>query len=95
MATFCGTLNKGLNRQNFIIVKVRQLQKEFFGRTASMHPRNYIKNWQASPTSGTSPKEELKSFNFFQIQSSSIIYNFIPAITSRYTQSNKKKLLRA
>ena len=65
MAAFCGTFNKGLNRRNFIIVKVPRLQKKFFGRIASMYPRNDIKNWQAAPTSGTSPKEGLKSFNFF------------------------------
>ena len=64
MAAFCGTLNKELNRRNFIIVKVRRLRKKFFGRIASMHPQNYMKNWQAAPTSGTSSKEGLKSLNF-------------------------------
>ena len=41
------------------------IAKKFFGRIASMHPQNDIKNWQAAPTSGTSLKEGLKSFIFF------------------------------
>ena len=65
MAAYFGTLNEGLNRQNFIIFKNRRLLKKFFCRIASMHPRNDGKNWEAAPTSGTSPKEGLKSFNFF------------------------------
>ena len=77
MAAFYGTLNTGLNRENFIIFKVRRLQKNVFGRIALIHPRNDMENWQTAPTSGTSFKGGWNRLFFF-IQSSSIIYNFIP-----------------
>ena len=52
VSVFCG------KKHNFEMIILRL-------RIASMHPRNDIKNLQAAPTSGTSPKGGLKSFIFF------------------------------
>ena len=55
-----------------------------------MHPRNDIKNLQAAPTSGTSSKEGLKSFNFFLFKFFYLFTILLRQITSPYTQSSKK-----
>ena len=55
-----------------------------------MHPQNDIKNLQAVPTSGTSPKEGLKSFNFFLFKVFQLFTILLRQITFRYTQSNKQ-----
>ena len=43
MVAYYGTLNKGFNRENFIIVKIRPSQNKKLVIT-SIHPRNNIKN---------------------------------------------------
>ena len=80
------SLRGGLRRLIIVKFKVRRLQKNFFSRMASMHPRNDIKNGQVAPTSGTFPKEGLKSFYFCKIQKSSTAKKTFSAELLRCTQ---------